>query len=438
MSVLIQIPLLLFLRNKEFLTFPDYGTVDGKGLDEEGGMAFASSGRKKALIVGAGIGGLTAALFLQRNGWETVVFEKKHSLAEYGAGIVLAANAMHVLQELGVADKVRKAGARVGQADIRTWEGRPITTVPVTKQAEMYGTYSYLIHRARLQAILAERLEPGTALYVRKNMKSFEQNERQVKVRFEDGTAETGDVLIGADGIHSAVARELFPLGPLRYSGFTAFRGVTPFADVNYTMEIGGGFESWGVGRRFGFSQLGEGLVFWFAAINSPQGLEVPDWKDYVLRQFGGWHRPIEAVVEATDKAGILRHDIYDRKPLDAWSRGRVVLLGDAAHAMLPNLGQGGAQAMEDAYVLAQCLEYASDLSLNSIAAACKAYEKIRIPRANQVVRQSRRMARMVQMHHPIALSIRNHVLGLVPDAVKIKQLDWLLGHRVSMMERKD
>ncbi|MDR6882387.1 2-polyprenyl-6-methoxyphenol hydroxylase-like FAD-dependent oxidoreductase [Bacillus sp. 3255] len=400
-------------------------------------MALVTAGRKKALIVGAGIGGLTAALFLQRNGWETVIFEKKSSLDSQGAGIVLAANAIHVLQELGLAEQVKQAGACVGQADIRTWDGRPITAVPVKRQAELYGTYSYLIHRAKLQAILAGRLQAGTALHLRSTMVAVDQDEHRITARFEDGTAETGDVLIGADGIHSAVVRELFPIRPLRYSGYTAFRGVTPFTDAEYSLEAGGGFESWGSGKRFGFSQLGEGLVFWFAAINAPEGMAVPDRKDYVLQQFGGWQKPIEAVVRATDSASILRHDIYDCEPLDHWSRSRVVLLGDAAHAMLPNLGQGGAQAMEDAFVLAACLQEAEELSATGIAAAYRAYEGIRLPRANRVLRQSRRMARMVQMQHPFAMSIRNRVLRFVPDAVTVKQLHWLLGYRVSTIERQ-
>ncbi|MEC0265889.1 FAD-dependent monooxygenase [Paenibacillus anseongense] len=415
----------------------EYDKVDGNDWIWEGGMESVAPG-KKAIIIGAGIGGLTTALFLQEIGWEAVIYEKKETRTEFGAGIVIAANALEVLTDLGVADKVKQAGAKVGQADIRTWDGKAITSVPVAKQAARYGTYSYLIHRARLQAILAESLRDETMLHDRKKMISFEQNEQGVSVRFEDGTEDHADILIGADGLHSDVVRLLFGAGTLTYSGFTAFRGVAAYVDPAYTLEVGGGFEAWGSGRRFGFSQLGEGQIYWFVAINAPEGQEVWIKKEHVLQQLSGWHPPIEEVVMATDEQAILKHDIYDREPLSSWSKGRVVLLGDAAHPMLPNLGQGGAQAMEDAYVLAKCLKEAADVSFASIRSAYVSYEAIRIPRANRVVRQSRRMGRMVQMKNPMTIKLRNLLLSLFPDSFKIKQLHWLLGYRMSDWDRKE
>lgn len=397
-----------------------------------------SAPRKKALIIGAGIGGLATALFLQRIGWKVVLYEKKNTRAGFGAGIVMAANAIHVLDELGLARKVKQAGAKVGQADIRSWDGKAITSVPVLKQASLYGTYSFLVHRAKLQAILIEHLEEETTLHVRKRMVSLEQNEHEVTVRFEDGTEDTGDIVIGSDGLHSDVANHLFGPLQLRYSGFTAFRGITSFLDPMYSLEVGGGFEAWGSGRRFGFSQLGEGQVYWFAAINAPPGTDMQNRKEHVLQQLKDWHPPIERVVQLTDEQSILKHDIYDRKPLDTWSKGRVVLLGDAAHPMLPNLGQGGAQALEDACVLACCLEKAADTTLSEISITFESYEKIRIPRANQVVRQSRNMARIIQLTNPISIMLRNRLLSLVPDSVQIKQLHWLLGHRAAHKERQE
>ncbi|NRF95639.1 FAD-dependent oxidoreductase [Paenibacillus frigoriresistens] len=389
------------------------------------------SSSRKAIIIGAGIGGLTTALFLQRQGWEVVIYEKKRELSEFGAGIVLAANAMHILSELGLAEQVREAGAQVGMAEIRSWDGKPITSVPVSKQAAKYGTYSYLIHRAKLQKILFQQLNEFSTVYLNKKLIAFEQDPHQVVVHFDDGTEDKGHILIGADGIHSQVAHLLFGLKQLRYSGFKAFRGITSFLDKRYMPEIGGGFEAWGRGRRFGFSQLGEGQVFWFAAINSDSGTVVDCKKDYVLQQFEGWHNPIERAIQLTDEGAILTHDIHDRIPLERWSQGRATLLGDAAHPMLPNLGQGGAQAMEDALVVARCLEGISILSLSSVTAALHSYESNRKARTNQVVRQSRRMARIVQMSNPAAIMLRNQVLRVLPDEVQMKQLDWLLGYRV-------
>ncbi|WP_261300865.1 FAD-dependent monooxygenase [Paenibacillus andongensis] len=410
----------------------DYVTVDGNGsLVMEGSMNNILPSTRKAIIIGAGIGGLTTALFLQKQGWEIAIYEKKIELSEFGAGIVLAANAMHVLTVLGLSEQVRVAGAKVGMAEIRSWDGKPITSVPVSKQAAQYGTYSYLIHRAKLQTILFQQLNERATVYLNKKLITFEQDPHQVVVRFEDGTEDSGHILIGADGIHSQMAHLLFGIDQLRYSGFRAFRGITSFLDNRYIPEVGGGFEAWGRGRRFGFSQIGEGQVFWFAAINAASGTGVERKKDYVLQQFEGWHHPIERAIQSTDERSILTHDIHDRNPLERWSRGRVTLLGDAAHPMLPNLGQGGAQAMEDALVLARCLEGISMLSLSSVTAALHSYESSRKPRTNQVARQSRRMGRIVQMSNPAAIMLRNQVLRLLPDEVQMKQLDWLLGYRV-------
>jgi 2-polyprenyl-6-methoxyphenol hydroxylase-like FAD-dependent oxidoreductase len=247
---------------------------------------------------------------------------------------------------------------------------------------------------------------------------------------FEDGTTETGDVLIGADGLHSMIREKLHGKATLRYSGFTALRGIAEFSDERYSKEIGGGFEAWGTGKRFGFSHLGQGQVFWFAAMNGPQGTQAEQGqrKYTALQRFKGWYPPIEAVIEATEESAILAHDIFDCKPLSSWGRGRVTLLGDAAHPMLPNLGQGGAQAMEDALVLADCLQ---DTSTVSVAAALAAYEQRRIPRTSKIVRQSRAMARMVQLESAPAIMIRNWILRKLPPEQQIRRLHEVLGYEV-------
>ncbi|OPH57515.1 hypothetical protein BC351_03035 [Paenibacillus ferrarius] len=394
-------------------------------------MNSSAPASKKALILGAGIGGLMSALFLQEQGWDIVIYEKKQELSEFGAGLVLAANALHVLDKLGLAEKVKQAGAKVGKADIGSWQGKAITAVPVDQQAALYGTYSYLIHRAKLQGILVEHLNERVTLHVNKRLMALEQAEQSVTVRFEDGTADTGHILIGADGIHSQAANMLFGRSLLRYSGFKALRGITPYTDQRYLAEIGGGFEAWGKGKRFGFSQIGENQVYWFAAINAAHGSEIVHKKEFVLKQLEGWHDPIEDVIRATKETSILVHDIYDRKPLARWSIGRVTLLGDAAHPMLPNLGQGGAQAMEDAYVLTSRLAQVDVNSSEAMRAALTDYEKIRMPRVYQVVKQSRRMARLVQMSSPLGTVLRNQLLSRLPAKLQIKQLDGLLGHRV-------
>ncbi|UUZ94179.1 FAD-dependent monooxygenase [Paenibacillus sp. P25] len=311
---------------------------------------------RNAVVIGAGIGGLSAALALLQQGWRVSVFDKAARLEEAGAGIVLAANAMKALGKLGISRQVEACGAKVGTAEIRTWDGRLITALPAVKQAELYGTYSYLIHRAKLQSILLQAVREQAQVFTGKQCTDYREDAGRVSAVFADGTQEEAEVLIGADGIHSVIRERLFGPEPLRYSGYMALRGICHYEDARFTPEAGGGFEALGPGKRFGFSSLGQGRIFWFAAINAPEGsLPAPsERKAAALACFRGWYSPVVRAIEATEEASILAHDIADRRPLSRWSTGRVTLLGDAAHPMLPNLGQGGAQAMEDALVLAR------------------------------------------------------------------------------------
>ncbi|ULL18591.1 2-polyprenyl-6-methoxyphenol hydroxylase [Paenibacillus sp. H1-7] len=394
-------------------------------------MNIREAAGKKALIIGAGIGGLCAGLALQNIGWHVTIFEKEPGLAESGAGIVLAANAMKVLEKLGAADKVRESGKAVGKAEIRRWDGAMLTELPVREQAERYGTPSYLIHRALLQELLYELVKSrGADLQFDRKLERWEQHGDKVTAAFADGSSHSGKVLIGADGLRSTVRERLFGTEPLRYSGFTALRGIADYRDERYPMVDGGGFEAWGPGKRFGFSHLGQGRVFWFAAVNAPAGIAVPpgERKRQALDAFRGWYEPIGDVIAATKEDVILAHDIYDRKPLTTWHQGLAALLGDAAHPMLPNLGQGGAQAMEDAWTLAQCLVQAGD---GDVSDGLLAYERLRIPRTTRVIRQSRQMGRMVQLENPLLIAMRNGMLRTLPADVQLRRLHWLIGFEV-------
>jgi 2-polyprenyl-6-methoxyphenol hydroxylase-like FAD-dependent oxidoreductase len=378
---------------------------------------------KKAIVIGAGIGGLCTAIALQNDGWKVSVFDKAKELSDVGAGIVLAANALNALDMLGVGQLVRSSGASVGRAEVRSWDGKLLVDFSKANQTE-----SYLVHRAELQKILLESLGEGTRVELNKPLVSFQQNEKQVEASFFDQTKEVGDMLIGADGFHSVVRKKLFGESKPRYGGYTALRGICNFTDQNYLTEHGGGFEAWGKGKRFGFSHIGQGKVFWFAAINAPEGIEISlgERKKKALQYFKGWYKPIEAVIQATDESAILHHDIFDRKPLPSWSQGRVTLIGDAAHPMVPNLGQGGAQAMEDAVVLADCLS-----TTDSVAECLRDFEKKRIPRTTRIVIQSRRMARMVQLENPVMIKVRNVVFQSIPSSKLAKRLSWLVDYKV-------
>ncbi|MCA1321682.1 FAD-dependent monooxygenase [Bacillus tianshenii] len=386
--------------------------------------------KRKAIVVGAGIGGLSVAILLKNIGWHVEVFEKATSFKSMGAGIVLAANGMKALERLGVAGEIKTLGKKVGKAEIRTWDGELLFQLPTKVMAERYGTYSYLIHRASLQEILLDKFD-GSVVKLQKSVSGFLQDKSKVTALFSDGSQVEGDVLIGADGIHSAIRANLIQKDKLRYAGFTALRGICSFEDERYDLKKGGGFEAWGHGKRFGFSHLGQDRIFWFAAINAPEGKVIPIGarKQAALEHFKGWYNPIESVIQATNEEEILHHDIFDKKPLSHWGSGRVTLLGDAAHPMLPNLGQGGAQAMEDAIVLADCLSNTKD-----IAEANFKYERERISRTTKMVRHSRKMASMMQLENPVAIGFRNVMLQAVPSHIFASRLHWVVGHEVSRM----
>lgn len=382
--------------------------------------------KRKAIVIGAGIGGLCTALALHQQGWRVSVYDKASSLREAGAGIVLAANAMKALDVLGVGGTVRNVGAPVVQADIRSWDGTLLTSLPAAKQAALYGTQSYVIHRADLQAILAQAVAGTTPIHTNQQWVDGQQRDRDVIAIFKDGTQVEADLIIGADGLHSAVRERLYGHSPVRYSGYIALRGVCTQEEMRSVTD-GGGFEALGPGRRFGLSSLGKGRVFWFAAINAPQGKLPPveERHSELLRWFHGWYSPVISAIEATDPLTILAHDIVDSLPLPRWSSGRMTLLGDAAHPMLPNLGQGGAQAIEDAIVLARCLRN------SDVPSALSAYEKERMTRVNRIVRLSRSMGRVVQLENPLLIYVRNKMLATVSDNRYISRFDPIIGYEV-------
>lgn len=386
----------------------------------------------KAIIIGGGIGGLSSAIALRKVGWDATVYEQNESLAESGAGIVLAANAMKALKSLDAAERVREEGTPVGVAELRTWKGRLLARLPAQKQAMRYGTPSYLIHRGSLQSILyAQSLNCGVNVELGKRYAELDESTEGVEVRFVDGTTASGDLLVAADGYRSKFRDRLFGQRSLRYSGYRAIRGIGRFEDPRYPLADGGGFEALGRGTRFGFSHLGGGRIFWFAAINEPEGqgasLTSEELKKHALLKFRDWYSPVPAVIEATRAENILTHAIYDLAPLEQWSKERVTLLGDAAHPMLPNLGQGGAQAMEDAVVLADLLR--DRPSGEALAYALKAFEKVRIQRVRQIVRQSRFMGRMMQLESPLALAIRNAAFRVAAEKLFVARLHPVVGY---------
>jgi 2-polyprenyl-6-methoxyphenol hydroxylase-like FAD-dependent oxidoreductase len=375
---------------------------------------------KVLLIVGGGIGGLTAAVALRQRGLDVSLYETAPELRPVGKGIWVPTNAMIVLERLGLGEAVRQAGTTLERIQICDVTDGVLQDVDLRKIIVRFGQPTVSIHRAELARLLAEAAPPGT-LQLNKRCTRFEQDDRKVTVHFADGTHAEGDVLVGADGLQSTIRRQLIPDAPLRYSGQTCYRGI---ADWELPTDLAGTCcEIWGGDIRIGFSRVKPGQLYWFAPQTAPPNSPTPDepLAEWLAARYAGFPSPIPEMLRHTPSAEIIRTDLYDFAPLRSWSRGRVVLLGDAAHAMTPNLGQGGAQAIEDAYVLAEELARCHEPQQ-----AIRTYEQMRIRKVRWIVKTAWRFGRIAHLRNRPARMARNWLLKHVPDWFSQRQLDRL------------
>ena len=379
----------------------------------------------KAIVIGAGIGGLSAAIALRRAGVEALVFERTRELKELGAGLSLTANATKALNGLGLTDALRGIGIPIGVAEIRAWRGEVLSRIPTWQLDEKMGARSAAVHRADLQGALLRELG-DEAVRLGAACRGFEQEGEGVRAFFDDGTEVRADLLVGADGLRSTIRRGLLGDGNPRYAGYTAWRAVV--APEDELVPADEAWEVWGRGVRFICTQIGRGRVYWAVSKNAPEGehdVSTGAAKDALLELCAGWVEPVEELIAATEKATILRTDIYDRDPVrKRWGKGRVTLLGDAAHPMTPDLGQGACQAIEDALALVECLE-----ERENIEAALELYEARRTRRTAALVRGSRRVGRIAQLQNPLACCLRDAALRAFPSRLQMKQLEAVMGY---------
>ena len=331
----------------------------------------------KALIAGAGIGGLAAGIALRRAGLEVQIFERSPQLQEIGAGLMIWPNGSRALKSLGVEAKTLE----VKNVTLSNWHGRRLVEMPVDSAYVRYGHSVSFVHRADLQAALAKSF--GTeGLRLGCEVRGFVQDESRVEVALNDGTVAAGDLLVGADGLRSPVRRQLLGDGDPTYLGSTIWRGLAPGEGI--ALADGCGINWWGRGSEFLAFHLAGGTIYWAGVTKEPRG-EKPGptgHKNDLLERFGDWTQPVPTLIAATDEASILRNDMFDRAPVGRWSRGRVTLAGDAAHPMSPNQGQGACQALEDGVALGESLERTS-----SLAEAFQLYEGRRLRRTARIGR---------------------------------------------------
>jgi salicylate hydroxylase len=355
----------------------------------------------RVAIIGGGIGGLTAANALLRAGVEVSVYEAAGELREIGAGVALHANAMRVLRFIGVEDAVRKVAGRTEYAVTRDGiTGRIISKTSRARQVELQGIEPATVHRADLLDVLAAALPEGIAS-LGKRCVSVESGGSSAAARFADGTSAEADVIIGADGIHSVVRTALFGPDAPRFTGKICYRSVIPTAAVRggVLSDVAADNGQWlgPHGTIVLYPLRGEELINVVAHYDDDT-YRHESWvteceRAEVLERYAGWHESLLRLFEAGETW--YKWALYDRDPIPAWTSRRVSLLGDAAHPMLPYLGQGACQALEDGAVLANALS----ASPSDPVAALSTYERTRRPRASQVVLTAR--ARGVSNHLP-------------------------------------
>ncbi|WP_404961786.1 FAD-dependent monooxygenase [Streptomyces sp. 147326] len=377
--------------------------------------------QRHAVVAGAGIGGLTAAVALHRRGWRVTVCERAPGPTAAGAGIVLAPNALRAFDTIGF-DITRTVGRAVPAAmGLRRAGGRWLSRADTGALAARYGGPPLAVHRSALADALAGALPEGSVRYG-VTVGRVDDPDGSPVVRTSAGDLAGADLVLAADGINSPLRRQYFPDHPgLRYSGETAWRTVLPATAGRAETATA---ETWGRGERFGVVPLADGRIYLYATAVVPEGHRPADVRTELLRRYGTWHDPIPALLERVDPAAVLQHDLYDlAAPLPRFHHGRLAWLGDAAHAMTPNLGQGGCQAIEDAVVLAHLLDGAGAVD---VPAALTAYSAARCARTDAIRVRARRAGRIAALTHPLAVAARDLAVRATPARATHRAMDAL------------
>ena len=349
-------------------------------------------------IVGGGIGGIALAASLSRLGLRCQVFEQAPQLKAVGYGLTLQKNAIQALETVGLGDLTRRRGLRIDTGQIRQPGGRVLGRARVDLCA---------MHRATLLTALAEHVPT-----------------EWVHVGSRATTATDADVVVAADGLHSVFRTRIAAgEGRPRDCGYTAWRGLTHRSpEIDRAIEAGVVSETWGRGLRFGVVPIDDDRIYWFAVSPVDPLRDAREAHAYLRTALSGWHAPVAALLDATPSDTILESRIVDRLPIDRWHDDRVILLGDAAHPMTPNLGQGGCQAIEDAVVLAHLLRACADGHFRRDQVALR-YEAQRMRRVHDIVSQSFRLGSLARRTNPAVVAIRDAVLRMNPSRVQERQL---------------
>lgn len=369
----------------------------------------------KVIIVGGGIGGLSAALCLVAKGFRVTVLEQSDRITEIGAGVQISPNGNRVLHGLGLGEALEAVAFRPQMSERRNWKtGEVLAGAPFGDTViEKFGFPYYHIHRADLIRVLAEAADSNSRIDLKTGQRvgSMEQSGGSVTVGLEDGTRLDADLIVGADGIRSVIRQALFGESDPTFTGNIAWRSLIPVEKLPEGMVRPAATAWWGPGRHFVHYYVRSGRFVNCVAVVEKEGWEVESWTEKgdiaeLREDFAGWNQNIQTLIDAMDPEACFKWALFDRPPMPQWSAGHATLLGDACHPTLPFMAQGAVMAIEDGAVLAECLEDNGD-----IPCSLKRYENLRRDRTAAIQYGSRRNAKLFHLHEDAATE-RNETAG--------------------------
>ena len=364
-----------------------------------------------ATVIGGGIAGLTIANLLSQRGISFQVFEATDEFRPIGAGIILSPNALYILDQIGLLEKIQLAGHPLPRFDIANCQG--IVLQQNNTDGTIYGkSYEGIgIHRAKFLQILQENLNLDSVQFGKK-LSDIDTHHKQI--RFADNTSVSYEYLLACDGFHSKARSSITKNASFRYSGQSCWRGVVHKSAPPFPAEL------WGCGKRFGYVPIANDQTYWYATITQKKNLAIDDI-DFLANEFNTFAPFVSDLIRQTKDSDFIQHDISELNQLKSWHNNNVALIGDAAHAMTPNLGQGAAQSIEDAWVLANSI-----VEQSSLENAFKQYQQLRYQKATSIAKQSWMIGQITNWKSSMACAIRNKLIAKAPQYLVNRQKNQL------------